>query len=657
MRLNDHLQVWNSMFVHIRDIRDIVVESSDKYKTYRLPSSAFIYIVRGSARVWLDNKLHLVQRFHLFHGGKGLELTLLVEEEIEYYLILYQVQPTIADRQEIAFQVESYQYAFSPRYPIILYDRMEGLLQAWQSIHELDRLQVRSLFYQFIYELHWQLQQQEIEPIMPDRFTIATRYIHENYAAPLTLELIAEVLDCSVGHLSRLFKSKMDASPMHYLGMVRVRRTMELLQRTDATLQEIAERVGFADAYSLSRSFKKYMGISPTSYRRQTINNSKDQELPCMMQRYAVLKNDKHLYTDTDNNYQYHLRGEKSMQGKTKLAAMTMVLCMTLLLGACTSTGSTNAGQQSSNKGTTEATTGSSNNGQQTKQIEQATTRTIATVKGDVEVPLEPQRVAADQYMGHLLKLGIKPIGVRTFMLSEGWLERAGITADYLADVEDLGGFPMNLEKLTYLEPDLIIGSVEDNIEQYEKIGTTVHIPYWEGESTAGPLEKFRRISQVFGKEKEAEEWISEYLLSAETARKQIEGVVKEGETVSVVQIADKAIYVLAAEGGNYGSSTIYEILQLAPTELAANMKEGFESVSQEVLPQYLGDHIFVYNGQPDPIKQLFETEMWKGIPAVKNNHVYLYGNEFNDEFVMEDPFSLELQLETIVQLLLEGGK
>ncbi|WKL00997.1 hypothetical protein Q0F98_29500 [Paenibacillus amylolyticus] len=90
-------------------------------------------------------------------------------------------------------------------------------------------------------------------------------------------------------------------------------------------------------------------------------------------------------------------------------------------------------------------------------------------------IPANPQRVASDQYMGYLLKLGIVPVGVRTFMLNEGWIEKSGIAADVIAGIEDLGGeFPMNLEKLVSLEPDLIIGSIDKNIEDYEKIATTV---------------------------------------------------------------------------------------------------------------------------------------------------------------------------------------
>ncbi len=84
---------------------------------------------------------------------------------------------------------------------------------------------------------------------------------------------------------------------------------------------------------------------------------------------------------------------------------------------------------------------------------------------------------------------------------------------------------------MVFLEPDLIIGSKEDDIENYQKIGIIVFLPYWTGKTTAGPLEKFRSVSEIFGKEKEAEAWITEYEKKVAEARKKIEGIIKEGET------------------------------------------------------------------------------------------------------------------------------
>jgi len=414
--------------------------------------------------------------------------------------------------------------------------------------------------------------------------------------------------------------------------------------KTDASIREIATSVGYKDVYYFSRIFKKRKGVSPAQFRTREILQLKVAESPSNSPTYSIVERSINQYINNDNHYQFDNEGDLTMNSMTKSQMMaTLLLCFSLLLSGCSSGTSTVQKEQ--------------NEGAKNEAAEEVKTRIVSTPKGDVEVPAEPKRVATDQYMGHLLKLGIIPIGVRTFMLDEGWMEKSDIPKEIIEKVEDLGNFPLNLEKLTLLEPDLIIGSIEDYIEQYEKVGTTVFLPYWEGLSTAGPLEKFRNVSKIFGKEKEAEEWISEYEQRIVEAKSKIAGIIKEGETVSIVSFSDKAVYVLAAEGGNYGSSTIYEMLQLPPTESAKNMAEGFESISFELLPQYLGDHLFVYNGDIEATNKAMESEIWKSIPAVKNGQVYLYGDSYHDEFVMEDPYSLELQLDTIVNLLIGSKK
>jgi iron complex transport system substrate-binding protein len=585
-------------------------------------------------------------------------VTVQATAELEYYLIMYKCSWPVhgaaglkppADREKLMRQP----FAFAPNEPLILLEYTENLHVQWQQSALIDKLQAKATFYQLVCELLRQLQQQGVETAKPDLVTLAVRYIQEHYREPLTLDTIVEALECSTGHLSRLFKNKLHSSPIQYLGKLRSDRTAQLLLRTDATLQEIAEYVGFPDAHSLSRSFKKYKGLSPAHFREKQSGNAAGQNLPIQMREIAVWQNELLPYTDIENHFHQNVGRELFMQKRAKIAAMSLVMCFTILMGACST--SSNSSGNTPAAGTDQNAAG--HNAAPTEQTEPAAaTRTVSTLKGDVVVPAEPKRVVADQYMGHLLKLGITPVGVRSFMLTESWIDKAGISPELIAGIEDLGGFPMNLEKMTLMEPDLIIGSIEDNIEQYSKVGTTVFLPYWENESTADPLSKFRRISEVFGKEEEAEAWIKEYEAKVEQAKAKIAGIVKEGETVSVVQIGPKANFVLAAEGGNYGSNTIYQMLKLPPTEQALNMKEGFENVSLEVLPEYLGDHVFVYGSKDEGADEILNSAVWKGIPAVQKGQIYMYGSfgEKGDEFVMEDPYSLELQLETIVNLLLE---
>ncbi len=664
MNLNDHILLWNHVFIKIMDVRHTILAPGE-LQPYRLPSSAFLYIVRGEADVYLDHSRHRVERFHVLHGGKGARLRIFPDSGLEYYLLLYRATPGSANLREIIRLMEQdnpflNQYAFVPHNPLTLYEKVELLEREWGDGSGLGKLHVRALFHQFVYELLRQLYSQNVQAQKPELVMQAVEFIRDHYRSAVTLQQISGELGCSAGHLSRLFKSRMNTSPIHYLGQVRVERAVELLLQTDATLQEIAENVGYPDAHSLSRSFKKYKGLSPIRLKNELLKRKTSQDMPFPMLKSAVQQGLLPGYSDIENQFHYRPEGDLFMQGRFKFTAMTMVLCLSLLLTACSGAAGTNTNTNAAGSGNTaNAVAAETAAPASAKPEEQAaavqTTRTVSTLFGDVEVPANPQRVASDQYMGQLLKLGIIPVGVRSYMLTESWIADSGISADTIAGIEDLGGFPMNLEKLAYLEPDLIIGSIEKNIEDYKKIGTTVFLPYWEGESTSGPLDKFRRISEIFGKEQEAEAWITEYEAKVAVARKKIEGIVKEGETVSIVQVANNSLYVLAADGGNYGSSTIYQMLQLPPTDKALNMKEGFENISLEVLPEYIGDHVFVYGSGDEGAAEILNSSIWKGLSAVQKGQVYLYGSfgSEGDEFVMEDPYSLELQLDSIVKVML----
>lgn len=66
----------------------------------------------------------------------------------------------------------------------------------------------------------------------------------------------------------RHFKKTCGKSPMRYIIELRLERVMQLLQETNLTLSEIAEKTGFNSVVRLSAVFKKYYNISPGRARR-----------------------------------------------------------------------------------------------------------------------------------------------------------------------------------------------------------------------------------------------------------------------------------------------------------------------------------------------------------------------------------------------------
>lgn len=96
----------------------------------------------------------------------------------------------------------------------------------------------------------------------------AISFIDANYANPdLSIEMVAESIGISSGHLSRLFRKETDYTMMNYLINRRILAAKSLLKDYSHKVYEVAEQVGYRDITYFSATFKKYVGISPSEYQ------------------------------------------------------------------------------------------------------------------------------------------------------------------------------------------------------------------------------------------------------------------------------------------------------------------------------------------------------------------------------------------------------
>ncbi len=96
----------------------------------------------------------------------------------------------------------------------------------------------------------------------------AAAFIHYNYQT-ITVHDVVSFIGFSRGYLSSAFKNAKGISLQEYLLKVRMQKAKEFLEGTDWPIQEISEKVGYADQLNFSRIFRKYEGISPSEYRRK----------------------------------------------------------------------------------------------------------------------------------------------------------------------------------------------------------------------------------------------------------------------------------------------------------------------------------------------------------------------------------------------------
>lgn len=98
------------------------------------------------------------------------------------------------------------------------------------------------------------------------------RAIHKSPGKDWTVERLATEAAMSRATLARRFAAVLDDTPMDYLYRLRMRVAATLLKEPDASILDVAERVGYASESAFSSAFHRRFNIWPGEYR--------DQELP-----------------------------------------------------------------------------------------------------------------------------------------------------------------------------------------------------------------------------------------------------------------------------------------------------------------------------------------------------------------------------------------
>ncbi|PSL43396.1 AraC family transcriptional regulator [Chitinophaga niastensis] len=93
------------------------------------------------------------------------------------------------------------------------------------------------------------------------------KYIQENLAEPLTLEIVGHAFNYSERTLTRLFRATMDISFFQYLKLARMIKAMGYLLETQKSISEIAWDTGYNSVSAFSNTFYKLVGKRPSDFQ------------------------------------------------------------------------------------------------------------------------------------------------------------------------------------------------------------------------------------------------------------------------------------------------------------------------------------------------------------------------------------------------------
>lgn len=98
----------------------------------------------------------------------------------------------------------------------------------------------------------------------------AILFIESHYAEALTLEEIADSIHLSKSECCRCIKRCLNMTPFEYLMRFRILKSTQIMstQKT-ASIADLASAVGFNSCSYFNKLFRKYMGCTPSQYRKK----------------------------------------------------------------------------------------------------------------------------------------------------------------------------------------------------------------------------------------------------------------------------------------------------------------------------------------------------------------------------------------------------
>ncbi len=273
----------------------------------------------------------------------------------------------------------------------------------------------------------------------------------------------------------------------------------------------------------------------------------------------------------------------------------------------------------------------------------------IAGVPPRVYVNTRQYKIMSMSYVCTLLALGIKPIGAPAYHLGY-YAQRLGENITSIGDK-----FTLYYDRMNALKPDLIIScdTLEHEIQQQlERIAPIATIPWMGLHAT----EHLQAIGDLLGMGKQAQSWVDGYELQREVAHRRIKPYINTNETVGLILIEGKEIFVL---GDRNVGEVMYRSFGLQPPALVQNLlvehpNQYGRKVTVEQLRQYEADRLFiiVYGAEAAlTYQQLQKNPVWRQLAAVRQGKVQ---NMDPEKWIFYDVLSLSGQLDEGINLYFE---
>ncbi|NFO31763.1 iron-hydroxamate ABC transporter substrate-binding protein [Clostridium botulinum] len=284
----------------------------------------------------------------------------------------------------------------------------------------------------------------------------------------------------------------------------------------------------------------------------------------------------------------------------------------------------------------------SSNNNSKTSSKEE--TRIVQSVKGEMEIPKNPQRIVdISGSSEELVLLGHTPIATANVdsyetdkvpSYIEEKLGNAKVVGHSMMDT-------MDIEVILSAEPDLIIMAPRQE-KIYDQLKEIAPVVMLEDKSNDWEA-KFKDVANLFGQEEEAQKWLDNYYDKAKKLGDEIKST--NGEKTYLTVLASSGQFMVFTEGG-IGTVLKDDMGLPQPDNMPEQDGITLPIVSMEGLTEINADHIILIATESDKT-DLEKNTVWKEMRAFKEGNVTILDASpyFSQAY---NPIGRELLLQSI---------
>lgn len=233
-----------------------------RYKMPPVPFGRLYYHIKGEMSVFFNEKLITFKENHVYLLGPNSVFPIIRNigaEQIYFHVNIYDTK---------GFDILN-EYITCDGIPV---DDMAGILEMYQSKDTLDTLNLKQIILSDCVKLLKKSKKENQFHIVNENYTEKTseaiNYIRNNLSLKLTVQKVADHLFVSPNTLEYHFKKEINKTVSQYIHLLINLKARELLVKTNLSIKDIAEELGYCDQFHFSRKFKEKFKKTPSQYRK-----------------------------------------------------------------------------------------------------------------------------------------------------------------------------------------------------------------------------------------------------------------------------------------------------------------------------------------------------------------------------------------------------